>query len=228
MKKVAFISLLSVFLIMSCRDRKFIPDGSLVNDEKQTKENEVTTEVEDSFLVVVDTMEVDPVVSNDVISRGDLGIFELRGPVKKCVSKYSGYSVTCTFSKEGIWLSENGQSLSSMYPGEIKRDKKGRLISACNEGDIFIGYEYDERGLVVKSYDGGESINYYDADGNLIKRPDCVTKVYESLARYVKKLAPYTEVEYRPANPHYDKIKRKVYITPQCLALVREQDYKLL
>ena len=70
--------------------------------------------------------------------------------------------------------------------------------------------------------------DYYDADGNLIKRPDCVTKVYESLARYVKKLAPYTEVEYRPANPHYDKIKRKVYITPQCLALVREQDYKLL
>lgn len=45
MKKVAFISLLSVFLIMSCRDGKFIPDGSLVNNEKQTKENEVTTEV---------------------------------------------------------------------------------------------------------------------------------------------------------------------------------------
>ena len=69
--------------------------------------------------------------------------------------------------------------------------------------------------------------DYYDADGNLIKRPDCVTKVYESLARYVKKLAPYTEVEYRPANTHYDKVKQKVYITPQCLALVNEQDYGL-
>lgn len=174
MKKVAFISLLSVFLIMSCRDGKFIPDGSLVNNEKQTKENEVTTEVEDSFLIMADSMAVDPVVSNDVISRGDLGIFELRGPVKKCVFKYEGYSVTCFFSEEGIWLSENGQSLSSMYPGEIKRDKKGRLISACNEGDIFIGYEYDERGLVVKSYDGGESIKYYDADGYLKKSKETV------------------------------------------------------
>ena len=176
MKKVAFISLLSVLFIMSCQNGKFIPDGSLVNNEMQTKESEseVITEDEDSFLVVVDSMAVEPVESNDVISRGDLGIFELRGPVKKCVSKYSGYSVTCTFSEEGICLSENGQSLSSMYPGEIKRDKNGRLISACNEGDIFIGYEYDERGLVVKSYDGGESINYYDADGYLKKSKETV------------------------------------------------------
>ena len=69
--------------------------------------------------------------------------------------------------------------------------------------------------------------DYYDADGNLIKRPDCVTKAYESLARYVKKLAPYTEVEYRPANPIYDKVKNKIYITPQCLELVRDYDYGL-
>ncbi|MBQ5448607.1 MAG: hypothetical protein IIT57_01045 [Treponema sp.] len=69
--------------------------------------------------------------------------------------------------------------------------------------------------------------DYYDADGTLIKRPDCVTKVYDSLARYVKKLAPCTEVECRPANPLYDKVKQKVYITPLCLALVCEQDYWL-
>ena len=69
--------------------------------------------------------------------------------------------------------------------------------------------------------------DYYDADGNLIKRPDCITKIYESLARYVKKLAPYTEVEYKPANPLYDKINQKVYITPQCLTLVREHGYEL-
>ena len=69
--------------------------------------------------------------------------------------------------------------------------------------------------------------DYFDADGNLIKRSDCVTKTYDSLARYVKKLAPYTEVEYRPANPICDKLKRKIYITPQCLALVREHDYGL-
>ena len=69
--------------------------------------------------------------------------------------------------------------------------------------------------------------DYYDVDGNLVKRPDCVTKAYDSLTRYVKKLAPYTEVEYHPANPCYDKVKSKIYITPQCLALVCEQDYGL-
>ena len=69
--------------------------------------------------------------------------------------------------------------------------------------------------------------DYFDADGNLIKRPDCVTKAYDSLTRYVKKLAPYTEVEYHSANPCYDKVKSKIYITPQCLALVCEQDYGL-
>ena len=31
--------------------------------------------------------------------------------------------------------------------------------------------------------------DYYNDDGELIKRPDCVTKVYNALARYVKKLA---------------------------------------
>lgn len=69
--------------------------------------------------------------------------------------------------------------------------------------------------------------DYYDSDGNLIKRPECVTKIYDSLARYVKKIAPYTEVEYRPANPNFDKVKRKIYITPKCLALVRELNYSL-
>ena len=69
--------------------------------------------------------------------------------------------------------------------------------------------------------------DYYDVDGNLIKRPECVTKAYDSLARYVKKIAPYTEVEYRPANPNCGKIKQKIYITPKCLSLVQEQNYSL-
>ena len=69
--------------------------------------------------------------------------------------------------------------------------------------------------------------DYYDADGNLVKRPECVTKVYDSLVRYVKKIAPYTEVEYRPANPSFERVKKKIYITPECLNLVKEQNYSL-
>ena len=68
---------------------------------------------------------------------------------------------------------------------------------------------------------------FYDAEGKLIKRPECVTKVYDSLTRYVKKIAPYTEVEYCPANPNFEKVKQKIYITPKCLTLVQEQNYSL-
>ena len=35
---------------------------------------------------------------------------------------------------------------------------------------------------------------YYDEIGEWIPRPECLTKVYNSLVRYVKKIAPYTEM----------------------------------
>lgn len=71
--------------------------------------------------------------------------------------------------------------------------------------------------------------DYFDEDGNLIKRPDCVTKIYESLARYVKKIAPYTELEHYVANPIYEgrKFKSKEYITTRCLELLKD-DYTFL
>lgn len=71
--------------------------------------------------------------------------------------------------------------------------------------------------------------DYFDEDGNLIKRPDCVTKIYESLARYVKKIAPYTELEHYVANPMYEgrKFTTKEYITPKCLELLKD-DYTFM
>lgn len=53
---------------------------------------------------------------------------------------------------------------------------------------------------------------YYDENGEYIPRPECLTKVYDSLVRYVKKLAPYTE---------------SGYITKTCLDLVNSEGYKL-
>ena len=38
------------------------------------------------------------------------------------------------------------------------------------------------------------SSGYYDKDGAFIGRPELLTKAYNSLARYVKKIAPYTEL----------------------------------
>lgn len=53
-------------------------------------------------------------------------------------------------------------------------------------------------------------------DEEFIKRNELLDKKYSSLMRYVKKLAPYTEVEVKAQNPIYDgkKFKSKEYITP--------------
>ena len=71
--------------------------------------------------------------------------------------------------------------------------------------------------------------DYYDEEGQVIKRPDCVTKVYNALARYVKKIAPYTEVEHYVINPMYSgkKFTTKKYISKECFSLVEEKDYAL-
>lgn len=71
--------------------------------------------------------------------------------------------------------------------------------------------------------------DYYDENRILIKRPECVTNIYNALARYVKKVAPYTEVERYVANPMYqgEKFKTKEYITVDCLTLVLNQNYTL-
>ena len=62
---------------------------------------------------------------------------------------------------------------------------------------------------------------YYDKNDVYIYRPDCIVKVYHSLARYVKKLAPYTEIT-RPfinRSGEPDEYKTKEYISPYCFDL---------
>lgn len=71
--------------------------------------------------------------------------------------------------------------------------------------------------------------DYYDEEGKLIKRPELTTKIYNTLARYVKKIAPYTEVEHYVLNPMYDgkKFITKEYITSECLSYVEKKDFKI-
>lgn len=75
--------------------------------------------------------------------------------------------------------------------------------------------------------------DYYDENGNLIKRPECVTKIYNALARYVKKLAPYTELTDTFVSMNNDtylqeiEYKHKEYISEYCLKL-RESGYELI
>ena len=75
---------------------------------------------------------------------------------------------------------------------------------------------------------------YYDESGEYIERPESLTKVYHSLARFVKKVAPYTEltdvlISSRDEN-YGEKIeyKHKEYVTESCLKMRNEEGYRLL
>lgn len=76
------------------------------------------------------------------------------------------------------------------------------------------------------------STGYYDSSGKFIYRPECLTKVYDSLARYVKKIAPYTEITdiiVSSRDEDYGQKrerKHKEYITDFCLEK-RNSGYKL-
>lgn len=74
---------------------------------------------------------------------------------------------------------------------------------------------------------------YYDEHGGYIQRPECLTKVYNSLARYVKKLAPYTELtDMRISMRAEDygseyEYRHKEYITSACMDMVNNEGYRL-
>lgn len=75
---------------------------------------------------------------------------------------------------------------------------------------------------------------YYDDNGEYIPRPDCLTKVYNSLARFVKKVAPYTEITstaFSQREEDYGQLfeyKHKEYVTKTCLDLKNNEGYRLL
>lgn len=98
--------------------------------------------------------------------RGELGIFDLRGPVKACKWKYvHGDSNTYTFDENGFWQTKDGQSIKKMYHAGIDRDKTGRIV----KGDFEFydeTFTYNEHGLLTETVcDGVSRIVTYDADG---------------------------------------------------------------
>lgn len=73
---------------------------------------------------------------------------------------------------------------------------------------------------------------YYDEKGSFIKRPECVTRVYDSLVREVKKISPYTELTDTIMSTRDEtylqktEYRHKEYITEYCLNL-RNEGYEL-
>ena len=66
---------------------------------------------------------------------GELGLFELKGKVKKCTWIYDGWNVVRTFDENGFWKTNDGQSLSSIYPSGITRDSQKRITKGKMDAD---------------------------------------------------------------------------------------------
>ena len=75
---------------------------------------------------------------------------------------------------------------------------------------------------------------YYDEQGEYISRPECVTKIYNKLARIVKIVAPLTEltdtyISTKDATYLQEyEWKHKEYSTPEYLHLKESGNYKLI
>ncbi|MBQ9906248.1 MAG: hypothetical protein IJM46_05730 [Oscillospiraceae bacterium] len=73
---------------------------------------------------------------------------------------------------------------------------------------------------------------YYDADKVFVPRPDNTAKIYNTLARYAKKLAPFTELTDTRISMQDETYLQEIeyihkeYITPHCLHL-RNEAYAL-
>lgn len=106
--------------------------------------------------------------------KGELGLYELRGPVKQCIWKNDDSENNLGFDKNGMWVTENGYTLG----GEgvvIKRDKAGRIIKRGDPYDEeYTSYTYNSNGLVtkkiIKYMDGGDEIQFfYNSNGDCTK-----------------------------------------------------------
>ena len=121
----------------------------------------------------------------------------------------------------------------------VRQDMNGKLFvdsgySASGNALIEAGFSYispEERH--ISSARLFCMTGYYDENSVWIGRPACVTKIYNALARYVKQLAPYTELTDTFVSTRDEtylqetEYRHKEYITAGCLHL-RETGYRLI
>jgi len=157
--------------------------------------------------------------------------------VREDLSKYETSKVTVSRDLDRI-TDENGAYYYFHLPDAGKIEMKDcdcgkRLNNSFNEcanSIIEAGYSRvltdKKRILRARLY---LATGYYDKNNVYIHCPDCIVKTYNSLARYLKKLAPYTEItRYKnSAGIECGEYKTKEYVSPYCLDLWKNQGYFL-
>ena len=194
MKNLIYLSLLSLPLFMTACGNKTqgtAGDDSAIMDS-------------DSVVAVGEEAEVPDVV------KGELGLFELQGPVKSCTLKNKWGKTARTFDEQGMWLTHDGKTLAKVYPSGIERDEQGRILKgkmdANGNGDDYEYYASGKRKRYYFHYDGEttEEVNNYDADGNLVS-------VKKTVVSFDSDGEPITETyEILATDEHGNWTKRKV------------------
>ncbi|MBO4997460.1 MAG: hypothetical protein J6D02_05625 [Lachnospira sp.] len=130
-----------------------------------------------------------------------------------------------------FYLPDAGEIVISVYNGR-------EIVSRVGKGSNVIieaGYSYVNEKHKVKQITRNRiycTTGYYDNEGVFVERPEVLTKAYNSLARYTKKLAPYTELHDLRISLREDNYGQtfeyihKEYLTAWCLQK-REEGYKL-
>lgn len=113
------------------------------------------------------------------------------------------------------------------------RDRVEHGYSASGNSLIEAGYSRIDKNKKITRARMYCISGYYDDKENYIERPDCLTKVYHSLQRFVKKIAPYTEItDIRVSMREEDYLQKyeyvhKEYISEKCLELKEQEGYIL-
>ena len=126
-----------------------------------------------------------------------------------------------------FYLPEVGDLVVKYMPGEgserLERFGTRGSVAIIEAGYSFIRDKRISRSRIY-SYSG-----YYDENGEWVPRDERILKLYNKLARAVKKIAPYTELADIRTNMDDEQCeyKHKEYITPCCLQLKESEGYKL-
>ena len=107
--------------------------------------------------------------------RGELGIFDLRGPVKECKWRNVNGTTTCTFDENGFWLTQNGKKLKDLFLGGVERDAQKRIKDGWVDGYGSIHYKYNAQGLATDiDEDGFSRTLTYDNEGYVKKEVQAI------------------------------------------------------
>lgn len=113
-------------------------------------------------------------IVEDISVKGELGMFQLHGPVRECQWDEYDTPRTLGFNRQGLWTTLNGESPFGAYV-KVQRDASGRIVKMGDTADEeYRTYKYNADGQLVemmeKFMDGANILEYsYDDDGNCTK-----------------------------------------------------------